>query len=210
MKEARIRRITFFAIASLAAILLLAGTAVAQSIQGVINGRNGATMTVQTQDMGNVVVLLTPDTQAEDVSGVFHARKKQMGVTVLVPGLQVQVQGNYNAQNQLVANTVKFNSKNLQNATDIQAGVAPVEQQTQQQQQELAQQQAKLQQEQAQIQATDAKQAKQRRKSRPSRLPSLRSTSGLASWVNTTSGMRSRFTSPTARSRLTRNITLHC
>ena len=161
MKETRIRRITLFATASLAAILLLGSTAIAQSnqIQGVINGRNGATMTVQTQDMGNVVVLLTPDTEAEDVSGVFHARKKQMSVTVLVPGLQVQVQGNYDAQNQLVANTVKFNGKNLQAATDIQAGVAPVEQQTQQQQQELAQQQAKLQQQQAQLTAEQQQQA---------------------------------------------------
>jgi outer membrane protein OmpA-like peptidoglycan-associated protein len=152
---------TLFATASLAAILLLGGTAVAQSnqIQGVINGRNGATMTVQTQDTGNVVVLLTPDTVAEDVAGVFHARKKQMSVTVLVPGLQVQVQGTYNAQNQLVANTVKFNGKNLQSATDIQAGVAPVEQQTQQQQQELAQQQAKLQQQQAQLTAEQQQQA---------------------------------------------------
>jgi OOP family OmpA-OmpF porin len=153
--------VTLFATASLAAILLLGGTAVAQSnqIQGVINGRNGATMTVQTQDTGNVVVLLTPDTVAEDVAGVFHARKKQMSVTVLVPGLQVQVQGTYNAQNQLVANTVKFNGKNLQSATDIQAGVAPVEQQTQQQQQELAQQQAKLQQQQAQLTAEQQQQA---------------------------------------------------
>jgi outer membrane protein OmpA-like peptidoglycan-associated protein len=161
MKETRTARIPLFATAPLAAILLLGGTAVAQSnqIQGVINGRNGATMTVQTQDTGNVVVLLTPDTEAEDVSGVFHARKKQMSVTVLVPGLQVQVQGNYNAQNQLVANTVKFNGKNLQAATDIQAGVAPVEQQTQQQQQELAAQQAKLQQQQAQLTAEQQQQA---------------------------------------------------
>jgi outer membrane protein OmpA-like peptidoglycan-associated protein len=161
MRETRIRRITLFATASLAAILLLAGTAVAQSnqIQGVINGRNGATMTVQTQDMGNVVVVLTLDTEVEDVSGLFHARRKQMGLTVLEPGLQVQVQGNYNAQNQLVANTVKFNGKNLQAATDIQAGVAPVEQQTQQQQQELAQQQAKLQQQQAQLTAEQQQQA---------------------------------------------------
>ena len=161
MKETQNRRITLLATVPLAALLLLCGTAVAQSnqIQGVINGRNGATMTVQTQDMGNVVVLLTPDTVAEDVSGVFHARKKQMSVTVLVPGLQVQVQGNYNAQNQLVANTVKFNGKNLQAATDIQAGVAPVEQQTQQQQQELAQQQAKLQQQQAQLTAEQQQQA---------------------------------------------------
>src|SRR5277367_6353763 len=161
MKETRIARITLLATASLAVILLLGGTAVAQSnqIQGVINARNGATMTVQTQDMGNVVVLLTPDTVAEDVSGIFHARKKQMSVTVLVPGLQVQVQGNYNAQNQLVASTVKFNGKNLQAATDIQAGVAPVEQQTEQQQQELAQQQAKLQQQQAQLTAEQQQQA---------------------------------------------------
>ena len=159
MKETSSSRKALIATAPLAALLLLAGTALAQSIQGVINSRNGATMTVQTQDMGNVVVLLTPDTEAEDVSGVFHARKKQMSVTVLVPGLQVQVQGNYNAQNQLVANTVKFNGKNLQTATDIQAGVAPVEQQTQQQQQELAQQQAKLQQQQAQLTAEQQQQA---------------------------------------------------
>jgi outer membrane protein OmpA-like peptidoglycan-associated protein len=161
MKKPGVAGITVLGTAPLAALLLLCGTAVAQSnqIQGVINGRNGATMTVQTQDMGNVVVLLTADTVAEDVSGVFHARKKQMSVTVLVPGLQVQVQGNYNAQNQLVANTVKFNGKNLQAATDIQAGVAPVEQQTQQQQQELAQQQAKLQQQQAQLTAEQQQQA---------------------------------------------------
>jgi outer membrane protein OmpA-like peptidoglycan-associated protein len=161
MKETRIARITLVATTFLAAILLLGGAAIAQSnqIQGVINARNGATMTVQTQDMGNVVVLLTPDTEAEDVSGLFHARKKQMSVTVLEPGLQVQVQGNYNAQNQLVANTVKFDGKNLQTATDIQAGVAPVEQQTQQQQQELAQQQAKLQQQQAQLTAEQQQEA---------------------------------------------------
>jgi len=72
MRKIGIRTVTFLAMASLAAILLPGSMAVAQSnkIQGVINGRNGATMTVQTQDMGNVVVLLTPDTEAEDVSGL--------------------------------------------------------------------------------------------------------------------------------------------
>lgn len=110
-------------------------------------------MTVQTADGSNVVVLLNDGTTVEDVSGIFHARKKQMGVTALVPGLQVQVQGNYNAQNQLVANTVKFNSKSLQTATDIQAGVTPVEQQEQAQQQQLQQQQTQLQQQQKQLTA---------------------------------------------------------
>ncbi len=147
------KRTRLIAIAALlAGLVMLAGTAVAQSatVQGVINGRSGPTMTVQT-DSGNVTVLLNGDTTVEDVSGIFHARKKQMGVTALVPGLAVKVKGTYNGQNQLVADTVQFNGKSLQTASDIQAGMAPVEQQTQQQQQELAQQKAKLQQQQAEL-----------------------------------------------------------
>ncbi len=157
MKERNNARVAFFAAASLAMVLLLSGIAAAQSkIQGVINGRNGPTMTVQTQDMGNVVVVLNDGTDVEDVSGLFHARRKEMGVTVLEPGLQVQVQGSYNAQNQLVADRITFNGKNLQTATDIQAGVAPVQQQEQVQQQQLAQQQAQLQEQQAKLQQEQA------------------------------------------------------
>jgi len=117
-------------------------------------------MTVQT-DSGNVTVVLSSDTQAEDVQGIFHARKKEMALTTLVPGLAVEVNGTYNAQNQLVADTVKFNGSSLKTATDIQAGVAPVEQQTQQQQQEITQQQAQLQQQQQQLQAEQQEQAAQ-------------------------------------------------
>lgn len=160
MKKMRLAKVTLLAVTSLAAVLVLCSAAAAQNkIQGVINGRSGATMTVQTPDMGNVVVLLNDGTQVEDVSGLFHARRKQMGVTVLAPGLQVQVQGSYNAQNQLVADTVTFNGKNLQTATDIQAGVAPVEQQEQAQQQALAQQQAQLQEQQAKLQQEQAAEA---------------------------------------------------
>ncbi len=149
MNKKRTTEIAIFVALTLATLMLAATVAGAQSIQGVINGRSGATMTVQTQDAGNVVVVLNDYTQVEDVSGLFHARKKQMGLTVLVPGLQVQVDGNYNAQNQLVANTVKFNGKNLQAATDIQAGVTPVEQQEQVQKAQEAKQEAQIQKEQA-------------------------------------------------------------
>lgn len=127
------------------AVLLLAAVAPAQSFKtsGVINARAGNTMTLQTSS-GNATVVLNPGTEVEDVSGLFHARRKQMGLTALVPGLQVQVQGSYNAQNQIVADKVTFSGKALQTATDIQAGVAPVQQQAAQQQQELAQQQQQL------------------------------------------------------------------
>ena len=91
MNRSSTARIAFVVTLSLAALVLLCGVAVAQSaqIQGVINGRNGSTMTVQTAS-GNVVVVLNEYTQVEDVSGLFHARRKQMGVTALVPGLSVQ------------------------------------------------------------------------------------------------------------------------
>jgi OOP family OmpA-OmpF porin len=156
MKTNRLRSVAIL----LFGVMALASLAKAQNmqIQGVINGRSGSTMTVQT-DSGNVPVLLTPDTQAEEVEGIFHARKKQLMLTALVPGLSVSVQGSYNAQNQLVANTVRFKGSSLQTATDIQAGVAPVQQQEQTQQQELAQQEAKLQQQQQQLTAEQAEQA---------------------------------------------------
>ena len=69
MKKAKITRIALVATLSVAALLLLCGAAVAQTqIQGVIDGRSGATMTVKSPD-GNVVVLLTDSTQVEEVEG---------------------------------------------------------------------------------------------------------------------------------------------
>src|SRR5580700_5629275 len=156
MKEKKITRIALVAILSVTALLLLCGVAVAQTqIQGVIDGRSGATMTVKSPD-GNVVVLLTDSTQVEEVEGGLHMRKKQMGMTALVPGLPVQVKGTYNAQNQLVADSVKFKGSDLKTATDIQAGVAPVEQQQQAQQQQMQQQEAQIQQQEATMQAQQA------------------------------------------------------
>ena len=94
-KKSRSAKTAFLMNMSLAAFLLVGSIAAAQSaqVQGVINGRSGATMTVQTQDAGNVVVLLTANTDVRESTGLFHARKKQMAVTALVPGLQVQVKG---------------------------------------------------------------------------------------------------------------------
>ena len=123
-------------------------------------------MTLQTQDSGNVVVILTLSTEVDEVEGLLHARKKEMGVTALVPGLPVQVQGSYNAQNQLVADTVKFKGSDLKAAEDMQAGLAPTEQQVQANQQQIQQseqqiqaQKQALQQQQQELQAEQAKTA---------------------------------------------------
>jgi OOP family OmpA-OmpF porin len=162
MNRSRIANITFVVAVAVAAVVLTCGVAAAQSaqIQGVIDGRSGATMTVKTQDAGNVVVLLSDSTQVEEVEGGLHMRKKSMGMTALVPGLPVQVKGTYNAQNQLAADEVKFKGSDLKTASDIQAGVAPAEAQIQAQQQQMQQQEAQIQKDQAQIQATQEEQAK--------------------------------------------------
>ena len=109
-------------------------------------------MTVQTPDSSTVVVLLTDSTQVAQIQGVFKARRKEMSMAALIPGLQVQVEGSYNAQNQLVANSVKFKGNDLQDAQTIQAGIQPAKEQIEQSQQELAAQKAALERQQQEMQ----------------------------------------------------------
>ena len=146
--------------------ILLAGATASQgqSVQGVINGRSGATMTIQTTDTPKLVVLLTPTTEVDEVQGVFKGRKKQMAMTCLIPGLPVQVQGTTNDQGQLVADSVKFKGNDLKAAMDAQAGLQPTvaAQQADQakiaaNEEALAAQKAALAAQQAQLSAEDQK-----------------------------------------------------
>jgi len=139
---------------SVAAFLLLCGAAEAQAAkaQGLITGRSGETMTVQTQDSSTVVVVLTDDTQVAQIQGVFKARRKQMSMAALIPGLQVQVQGTYNTKNQLVASSIKFKGNDLEDAQTIQAGLQPTKEQIQQTQQQLEEQKAALERQQQEMQ----------------------------------------------------------
>jgi OOP family OmpA-OmpF porin len=158
MNTSRTPRTILIVAIAFVVVALASSIAVAQSaeVQGLITGRSGATMTVNTQDSGKVVVLLNDSTTVEEVEGGLHMRKKQMGMTALVPGLPVQVKGSYNAQNQLVADSVKFKGSELKTAQDIQAGVTPAEQQLAAQQQQLQQTEQQMQQQQAAMQQQQA------------------------------------------------------
>jgi len=160
MKTKQALQITFAVLLSLATLGLCCGIAAAQGdqAQGVIDGRSGATMTLKTGS-GNVVVVLTGDTQVEDVEGALQMRKKQMGLTALIPGLPVQVKGSYNAKNQLVADSVRFKGSDLKRAQDIQAGVTPAEQQIAAEQQQTAVQQAAIKEQEQQLTAEEQKTA---------------------------------------------------
>jgi OmpA-OmpF porin, OOP family len=96
-------------------------------ISGMISGRGPDTLTVKTQDAGDMTVVLTDDTKVEQPKGVLKLRKEEMGMTALIPGLKIQVDGVGDAQNRVVANTIKFSKKDLQTAEAIQAGLTPTQ-----------------------------------------------------------------------------------
>jgi outer membrane protein OmpA-like peptidoglycan-associated protein len=101
-------------------------------------------MTVQTSSDPKVAVVLTDETQVGQIQGVFKARRKQMSMAALIPGLQVQVEGSYNAEHQLEASSVKFKGNDLEDAQTIQAGMQPANEQIQQTQEEMKQQKEAL------------------------------------------------------------------
>jgi outer membrane protein OmpA-like peptidoglycan-associated protein len=146
-------RIPLVAALAFSLIVLFSTTTAAQStkVEGVIKARNGDTMILQTSDSPNLVVLLTDSTKVGQVQGVFKARRKEMSMAALVPGLQVKVEGTYDSQNQLVAKSVSFKGNDLEDAVKIQAGMHESKVEAQKQKEELAKQQAALQQQQAQL-----------------------------------------------------------
>jgi OmpA-OmpF porin, OOP family len=152
-------KMPFHVFLALASFLLLCGIVAAQNdqVKGVINGRNGAAMSVLSQGGETITVVLTADTQVVEPEGLF--RKKHLTMTALVPGLAVEAKGSFNDKHQLVANQVTFHGNDLKAAQDIQAGLAPTEQKVQENQQQIQADQKKLQQQQQELQAEEQKTA---------------------------------------------------
>jgi outer membrane protein OmpA-like peptidoglycan-associated protein len=120
-------------------------------VEGLIKSRNGETMTLQTSDAPALIVVLTDSTEVGQVQGVLKARRKQMSMAALVPGLAVKVEGAYNTENQLVAKSVSFKGNDLEQAKAIQAGMHESEKKIQQNEEELAKAHAELEAHQAQL-----------------------------------------------------------
>jgi outer membrane protein OmpA-like peptidoglycan-associated protein len=155
------------AIALLLTVLAALSTVVSaqtQKVEGLIKGRNGDTMILQTSDSPKLVVLLTDSTEVSQVVGALKARKKEMSMAALIPGLPVQVEGTMNDQNQLVAKSVKFKGNDLEQAQAIQAGVHETQKQATQNEAELAKQNAALAAQNAALQQQQAQLTEQEKK----------------------------------------------
>jgi OmpA-OmpF porin, OOP family len=153
MNQFKLDRIVHTTTLLFIALGLLATTVAAQSVkvEGLIKARNGDTMVLQTSDSPNLVVLLTDSTQVGQVQGVFKARRKEMSMAALIPGLSVKVEGSYNDQKQLEAKSVSFKGNDLEQAESIQAGLHETKVEAQKSKEELEKQQAALKEQQAQL-----------------------------------------------------------
>jgi outer membrane protein OmpA-like peptidoglycan-associated protein len=140
---------------SLILLAALSTIAYAQTVkvEGLIKGRSGATMILQTADSPQLTVLLSDSTHVEQVQGALKVRRKEMSAAALIPGLPVQVEGTYNDQKQLVALSVKFKGDDLKQAQAIQAGLHETQAQAQQNQAELGNQKAAVEANRAAIEA---------------------------------------------------------
>ena len=114
------------------------------TVQGVIKRHSGSQIILQTAENPRVVVLLSDSTDVGQVVGALKARSKKMSMASLIPGLPVQVEGTYNAENELVASKVRFKGNDLQQAQAIQAGLHETKKQSNQNEEELKKQNAAL------------------------------------------------------------------
>lgn len=158
-------------IVSALALLLMGvaflGTAVyAQNVkvEGVIKGRSGETLFLQTSDSPKVIVLLTQTTDVGQLEGALKARNKKMSMAALIPGLPIRVEGSYDAENQLVAKTIRFKGNDFEQAQAIQAGVNETAKQAAANQSELEKQNALLKEQNEALQKQQAQLTEQEKK----------------------------------------------
>lgn len=154
-------------LATLSVILPALSTALSADtvkVEGVIKARSGDTMTLQTPGSVTMTVVLTDNTEVGQIQGVLKARRKQMSMAALIPGLAVQVEGFLNPQNQLVATSVKFKGNDLERARAIEAGTHETKVQAQQNKEELEKQNAALQAQKAALQQQQAQLTEQQAK----------------------------------------------
>ena len=117
-------------VASLMAVLLLASVSAfgaktpKTKVKGMISGRTGETLIVNSSGR-KVVVVLTESTRVKDDRGLFGLDKEELAPTVLIPGLKVAVDGTTDAEGRIVARTITVDGDDLETSQMIQAGLQP-------------------------------------------------------------------------------------
>jgi len=112
-------------------MLVTSTTGVAQGqklmLQGIIAGRSGEDVTLHT-DSGDKTVTLMDGTKVGSANFPFGISRGHEGEAALVPGLRVEVKGHDNGEGKVIADDIRFSSRDLKTAYDIQAGLTPTTQ----------------------------------------------------------------------------------
>lgn len=150
MTQFRLRAVIFGLV-----VIAFTITAAAESVkvEGLITGRSGDEMIVQIARGAELAFQLTDRTKVSQYPGI----------TALIPGLRVKVEGTYTESRLLVATSVKFKEKDLKQAEAVEAGTLHLKMQAQEhtaelerQKEALETQNKALQEQQAQIAANKA------------------------------------------------------
>ncbi len=95
------------------------------TVEGLVIGRDGSTMLVKTADTPRLDVELSDSTKATEKGGFLGLSRHDLGITQLVPGLKVKVDGTYDQDHKLVAKKVEFSRSSMNTARQIDAGLNP-------------------------------------------------------------------------------------
>jgi OmpA-OmpF porin, OOP family len=158
MKRFTPRNARYGAILALVSALVPLTLAAQQTVkvEGLIKGRSGPLIVLQTNDNRDVVVELTDDTDVGQVQGMLKARNKKMSMAALIPGLAIKVEG-YDHDSQVIARTVRFKGNDLKQAEAIEAGMHETKLETKQNKEELEKQKAELAAQKQALHQTEAK-----------------------------------------------------
>ncbi len=158
MNRFRLRNTRYIATLALIGTLMPVTLAAEQAVkvEGLIKGRSGELVILQTKENPDLVVELKDGTDVGQVQGMLKARNKKMSMAALIPGLAIKVEGYY-LDSRLIAQTVRFKGNDLKQAEAIEAGMHETKVQVQQNEEELAKQKAELE---AQRQALQQQEAK--------------------------------------------------
>lgn len=132
MKLQRQLSITRGLFTSLALFTSLGMVAAAQqaTVEGLVVGRDGPTLSVKTHDDSRTTVVLSDTTQATEKGGGFLGLdRKHPGITELLPGLFVKVEGSFDPDHKLLAKKVIFSRNSFKTSQQIDAGLNPVAEQ---------------------------------------------------------------------------------
>jgi OOP family OmpA-OmpF porin len=129
------------ALSCLAAAPVAAQVSSGQKVEtkGLILTRDGDTLSLESNNLGKVLVAVGENTKVHTPKGLF--RHNDMEVTSLVPGLDVEVKGVGDDNGRIAADTIRFSKESLRIAQQVHAGMTATKAQVATNQQDIGENQ---------------------------------------------------------------------